>query len=290
MTSGKAEASRVAVVTGAASGIGLATTECLLERGWAVVAADMNAESGAKLLETQSAAGERLAFQQCDVSREADMAAVAQVAVERFGRLDAWVNNAGVGGAFGPITEIEVEDWDFTFAVLVRGVYLGVKHAARAMTAAGQGGAIVNLGSIAGLGGGGGAQAYSAAKAAVINLTKLVAVELAPQRIRVNAVCPGVIQTPMLGQSDEAVLGHLSDAQPWPELGRPRDVAEAIAFLVGEESRFVTGTELVVDGGLTAAGPRIESLLGDPVKRGLVGVNRGTSGEKSQLHRKLPRQ
>lgn len=288
MLTDKADRRKVVVVTGAGSGIGRATAEYLLERGWSVVAAEMNQEAGAALLSSnQPTVGDRFHVEPCDVSQEADVARVSSVATERYGRLDAWVNNAGIGGAFGPITEIEADDWDYTFNVLARGVYLGVKHAARAMRASGDGGAIVNLGSVAGLGGGAGAQAYSSAKAAVINLTRVVAAELANQRVRVNAVCPGVISTPMLGQSDEVLLGQLEGHQPWPEVGTPDDVAAAIAFLVGDESRFITGTTLVVDGGLTAAGPRIEGLLGDPARRGLVGVNRGTSGEKSELHRKL---
>lgn len=287
MTSEQTAETRVAVVTGAGSGIGRATAELLLAEGYSVVAAEMNPEAGEALAAANAGDSARLHVEPCDVSREDDVARVAAVATQRFGRLDAWVNNAGVGGAFGPITEIEADDWDYTFNVLVRGVYLGVKHAARVMRLSGNGGSIVNLGSVAGLGGGAGAQAYSSAKAAVINLTRVVSVELAEARVRVNAVCPGVISTPMLRMPDEKLLAALDGHQPWPEVGRSEDVAAAIAFLVGDQSRFITGTTLVVDGGLTAAGPRIEALLGDPARRGLVGVNRGTSGAKSELHRKL---
>jgi hypothetical protein len=145
-----------------------------------------------------------------DVSIESEVEAAVAAVPERYGRLDCVVNNAGVGGAFGPITEIEVEDWDYTFAVITRGVFLGIKHAARVMQAMGTPGSIVNTGSIAGLGGGVGPQAYSAAKAAVLNLTRLAAVELAPFRIRVNAVNPGAIATPI----------HRSAVKPGGELSR----------------------------------------------------------------------
>ena len=173
---------RAAVVTGGASGIGRATVERFLGEGWDVVAADLNAENGQRLVDALEGDGYkgRIGFVRADVSVEADVAAAVGAATERNGRLDCMVNNAGVGGAFGPITELEAEDWDYTFAVLTRGVFLGIKHAARLMQASGRPGSIVNTGSIAGLGGGAGPQAYSAAKAAVVNLTRLAAVELAP--------------------------------------------------------------------------------------------------------------
>ncbi len=137
-----------------------------------------------------------------DVSIEPDVEALVALAVESFGRLDVMFNNAGIGGAFGPITELEVDDWDATFAVNTRSVFLGIKYAARVMIAQGDGGSIINTASVAGLSGGGGPQAYSAAKAAVINLTQSAAVELAPHRIRVNAICPGAVYTDLLHRGD----------------------------------------------------------------------------------------
>jgi NAD(P)-dependent dehydrogenase (short-subunit alcohol dehydrogenase family) len=206
-------------------------------------------------------------------------------AKEAFGRLDCIFNNAGVAGAFGPITEIEVEDWDYTFAVLVRGVFLGTKHAARVLEAQGEGGSIINTASIAGLAGGDGPQAYSAAKAAVINFTRAVAVELAPERIRANAICPGAILTPLLHRGNEASMRpQLETYQPWPEAGRPEHIAAAALFLASDDAAFVTGEALVVDGGATARGGNaIKHLGGDALAQLGVGVDRGTTGAEARF-------
>lgn len=230
----------------------------------------------------QGAAGDRFAFVQADVCSETDVEAAVRTTVERMGRIDCVVNNAGVGGAFGPITAIEVEDWDYTFAVLVRGTFLGIKHGARAMVAQGDGGCVINTASIAGFSAGAGPQAYSAAKAAVINLGRAAAVELAPSLIRVNTVCPGVVPTPLLGGKLEDIDGVLAEVQPWPERAEPKDLAEVIAFLASDAARLVTGETITVDGGISAAGPRLNDQLGgNPGLRGLVGVNRGTTGQRS---------
>jgi NAD(P)-dependent dehydrogenase (short-subunit alcohol dehydrogenase family) len=278
---------RAAVVTGGASGIGRATVERFLAEGWAVVAADLNAENGERLLADLEADGHKgsVTFVRTDVSVEEDVAAAVGAAAEGFGRLDCMVNNAGVGGAFGPITELEVEDWDYTFAVLARSVFLGTKHAARLMVGQGRPGSIVNTASIAGLGGGAGPQAYSAAKAAVLNLTRTTAVELAPHRIRVNAVNPGPIRTPIIAR---APLDDLAgDAQPWPDVGQPHQVAAVIYFLAGDEAGFMTGESVNVDGGVTAAGPRLRFVT-DAGSKGLVGVNRGTTGQEAVVRRRVP--
>jgi NAD(P)-dependent dehydrogenase (short-subunit alcohol dehydrogenase family) len=272
-----------ALVTGGASGIGRATAERLLASGWNVVVADYHAAAGEALLAAWSDrwAGRepRLAFVTADVSREGDVEAAVARAVETFGGLDCVVNNAGVGGAFGPVTEIAVEDWDYTFAVLVRGVFLGTKHGARVMKTQGRGGAIVNLASIAGLVGGLGPQAYSAAKAAVVNFGRVVAVELAQHRIRVNTVSPGIIRTPLAESGRRDLDAAMQGVQPWPDVGCPDDVAAVIEFLAGDGARFVTGENVAVDGGLMAGGPRLGDLIGgNPALRGLVGVNRGSTG------------
>jgi NAD(P)-dependent dehydrogenase (short-subunit alcohol dehydrogenase family) len=274
---------RAALVTGGASGIGLATVRRLLADGWRVLLTDLNVGNGER---AAAELGDAVRFVRTDVAEEEDVAAAVAMCVEEFGRVDCVVNNAGVGGAFGRLTDIEVADWDYTFAVLVRGVFLGIKHGARAMQAAGRGGSIVNTASIAGFSAGAGPQAYSAAKAAVINLGKAAATELGPDRIRVNTVCPGLIMTP-LAAGEEAASAVMDQAQPWPDLGRPEDVAEVIAFLAGDAARFVTGEEITVDGGLTAAGPRMQDAYGgDPGKRGLVGVNRGTTGQPPTIRRR----
>ena len=161
---------RVAVVTGGASGIGKATVLRFLQDGAKVVVGDYNAENGQQLVD-EVGDPDRLLFIRTDVAEEADVEALIRTAVHHFGGLDVLFNNAGVGGAFGPLTEISVDDWDRTFAVLIRSVFPGTKHAARVMIEQGRGGSIINTASVAGLGGGGGPLAYSAAKSAVVNLT-----------------------------------------------------------------------------------------------------------------------
>ncbi|MGH9272575.1 MAG: SDR family NAD(P)-dependent oxidoreductase, partial [Ilumatobacteraceae bacterium] len=161
---------------------------------------------------------------------------------------------------------IDVADWDRTFAVLVRSVFLGTKYAARRLIEQGEGGSIVNTASVAGLSGGGGPQAYSAAKAAVINLTYSSAVELGRHRIRVNAICPGLINTPLAIRHDrdrQRVTDLISGVQPWPELGRPEDIAGLVVWLAGPDSTFVSGESIRVDGALAAAGPRLVGMT-DP--------------------------
>jgi len=273
---------RAALVTGGASGIGRATVARLIAGGWSVVAADYNAGAGEALLAEHPGA----AFVRADVTSEDDVAAAVENVVTTFGRLDCVVNNAGIGGAFGRVTELEAEDWDATFAVLVRGVFLGTKHAARVLQRQGEGGAIVNTASIAGHTGGMGPLAYSSAKAAVIHFTRVVAAELAPHRIRVNSVSPGVIRTPLSESGRRDLDEAMRDVQPWPGIGTPEHVADAIAYLAGAE--FVTGQDIVVDGGLTAAGVRLgDAIGGDPSARGLVGINRGSTGVESTVRRRL---
>jgi NAD(P)-dependent dehydrogenase (short-subunit alcohol dehydrogenase family) len=248
---------KVAIVTGGASGIGQASALRFLEQGARVVIADCNeAAARATLTLVAETARERLRFVRCDVAEESDVAALVESALREFGQLDCMFNNAGVPGAVGPLTDVTVEAWDRTFAVMVRGVFLGIKHAGRAMQATG--GSIINTGSIAGYNAGAGPAAYSACKSAVIALTRSAAVELAPARIRVNAVCPGLILTPLLERGQETHLeGVLRQAQPWPEAGLPGHVADVALFLAGDESRFMTGEALLVDGGITARGPGV---------------------------------
>jgi NAD(P)-dependent dehydrogenase (short-subunit alcohol dehydrogenase family) len=282
-------AGRVAVITGAASGMGRATVERFLDEGACVVAADLNEARGAELVAARGAAGDakRLRFLRADVSEEADVAGAVDAALGEFGRLDVMFNNAGVGGAFGPITETEVAAWDETFAIDTRSVFLGIKHAARAMIAAGRGGSIINTASIAALSGGGGAQAYSAAKAAVASLTQSTSLELAPHRIRVNAICPGVIYTPLMHGGNEAAADEWRrEIQPWPDRGEPAHIAAAALFLASDDSVFVSGHALVVDGGLTAAGPRlVEHSASFRKLRTLSGIAYGTTGRKPHYRR-----
>ncbi len=280
-------------MTGGGSGIGRATVLRLLADGYPVIVAEVNDGAARETVAAANEAGfsERVCAAHADVCHEEDIARVVELSVERFGSLACIVNNAGVGGAFGPITEIESDDWDYTFDVTTRAVFYGIKHATRAFIRQGSGGAIVNIASVAAFSGGFGAQAYSTAKAAVVNLTRSAAVELAPNRVRVNAVCPGAILTPLThGGRPERTIERLLVAQPWPDYGRPEDVAAVVAFLSGSGAEFITGESINVDGGLVAAGPGGEftKAMGmDPRTRGLVGVNRGSTGVKSEVRKRL---
>jgi NAD(P)-dependent dehydrogenase (short-subunit alcohol dehydrogenase family) len=279
-------AGKVAVITGGASGIGRATALRFLDEGARLVVADVNEAAGAETVELAARAGHggRLRFLRVDVAEEAEVEGMVALAVRDFGHVDCVFNNAGIGGAFGSVMKTAVEDWDYTFAVLVRGVFLGIKHGARAMVAAGIEGSIISTASVAGFSGGDAPIAYSSAKAAVINMTRAAAVELAQHRIRVNCLCPGAIITPLLQRGvPEDPLSVLERLQPWPEAGRGEDVAGAAVFLASEDARFVTGAALVVDGGLLAAGPRLSARLrerraGVTQAEDSVGLDRGTTG------------
>ncbi|MBC3191764.1 SDR family oxidoreductase [Pseudonocardia sp. C8] len=281
---------QTALVTGGASGMGRATVARLLDRGFDVVIADLNEEVADTALTelAQDGAGERVSFVRTDVSSEPDFEAAIARAVERHGTLDVLVNAAGVGGAFGPLTDIEVEDWDYTFDVLLRSVFIGLKHAGRVMRAQGTGGAIVNFGSIGAQAAGVGLQPYSVAKAGVEHLTRMAAYEYAPDNIRVNAVSPGIITTPLIGLTEADLQPLLGTVQPLPVAGVPDHVAGVVAFLVGEDARFITGEVVTVDGGIMAAGPQLRDLVNNnPALRGYVGVNRGSTGVKATIHKKL---
>ena len=251
---------RVAVITGGASGMGEATTRRFIDEGGRVVIVDMQDDKGNRLADTLAGAA---VYQRADVASEEDVAAAVQRAIDEFGRLDVMFNNAGIGGTIGPIEEIPVDEYDRTMNVLLRGVFLGMKHAAPIMKRQG-GGSIISTSSVAGLGGGRGPHIYSAAKAAVINLTRSVALELAEHNIRVNCICPGGIATPLLagglasatGIAQEEALGlvreRLKDLQPLRRSGLPDDIAAAALWLASDDASFVTGQAIVVDGGLTA--------------------------------------
>jgi NAD(P)-dependent dehydrogenase (short-subunit alcohol dehydrogenase family) len=254
---------KVALITGAASGIGAATAQRFCREGAAVVVADLNDAGGQAVVDACVAAGGRASFHRADVSAEPDVTAAIAHAVAAYGRLDVLFNNAGVGGALGPIDATAVEDWDRTQAVLLRSVFLGMKYAIPPMRAGG-GGSIISTASVAGLRGGAGPHAYSAAKAGVVNLTRSVALEVAKDNIRVNCICPGGIHTPLLGSrfpgSEEMLAQMLTLIQPLPRAGTPDDIAAMALYLASDEARFVTGTAMVVDGGFTAGG----SLLPAP--------------------------
>ena len=246
---------KVAVITGAASGMGKAAALLFAKEGAHVVLADLNSPGGEATAQEASAAGPKCVFQRTDVSLEADIAALVARALSEFGRLDVMFNNAGIGGAIGSIEGIAVEDWDRTQAVCLRGVFLGIKHAIAPMRAQG-GGAIVSTASIAGIDGYPNLHAYCAAKAGVVNLTRSASIELAADKIRVNAIAPGGVSTPIIGGganfNKAAIDAALTNAQPLPMAGQPEDIAQAALFLASDAARFITGHTLVVDGGATA--------------------------------------
>jgi NAD(P)-dependent dehydrogenase (short-subunit alcohol dehydrogenase family) len=272
---------KVALITGGASGIGLGTVELFLAEGASIVCADLQDEKG-DILERRFPG--RLVYAHCDVTAQADLEAALAKAASEFGGLDVLFNNAGSPGMLGGVGDITAEGWDKTFALLVRGPAIGMKLALPMMLARG-GGSIINTASIAGLQAGWGPVAYSAAKSAVIHMSRCAAAELSPQGIRVNAICPGLIATSIFGaavglpvaaadQMAARVAENASIAQPVKKPGLPEDIARAALYLASDDSAFVTGTHIVVDGGITvgsrhawdpAAGSPFAAIFGMPV-------------------------
>jgi NAD(P)-dependent dehydrogenase (short-subunit alcohol dehydrogenase family) len=253
---------RVVVVTGAASGIGRASALRFAADGARVVAADIDVEGG-DALAAQSAG--RIVFRRCDVCDVDQIHALMAFAAEWSGGIDVLFNNAGAGGARERIDEIEVDAWDRTMNLLLRSVAMGIRHAVPHMIARG-GGAIVNTASVAALSTGMAPTAYSVAKAGVLQLSKMAAADLARHRIRVNAICPGLITTGIFSASfdvptalranvDQMIGKMAAKAQPVARAGMADDVAAAACYLASDDAAFVTGTHLVVDGGILV-GPR----------------------------------
>lgn len=249
---------QVAIITGAGSGIGAASARRFVEEGARVLVADMhNVKAEALVAEL----GDAAAFFQADVSREDDVEAMVGDALARWGRLDIMFNNAGFGGAIGPIESISTDDFDITFDVLVKGVFLGIKHATPIMREQGSG-SIINTASVAGLQAGWSPHLYSVAKAAVIHLTKSAALELGDYGIRCNCICPGIIATPLAAGFAKATDEQLDEmksrfgrTQVLGRIGDPVDIANAAVWLASDESSYVTGHAQVVDGGAFAGKP-----------------------------------
>ncbi len=259
---------KVVVVTGGASGIGEGSVRLFAEEGGRIVLADIQDERGHSLVES---VGGDTSYVHADVSIEADVQGAVAHAIDRHGRIDAIFNNAGYAGALGGITEVEEAEYDQTMDGLLKGVFFGIKHAARAMQAQGDGGSIVSTASIAGVGAGNGPVIYSVAKGAVMHLTKVAAYELGEFNIRVNCICPGGIATPIFGKSlglsaadadktVEAIAQVMGQFQPIKRSGQPSDIAHAALWLSSDDSSFVTGHALIVDGGATLGRPRDASF------------------------------
>lgn len=246
---------KVAAITGAASGIGEATARRFVEEGARVMIGDIQDEQGRALA---AELGNAALFTHCDVTSEEDIAALVDGAVADFGQLDIMMNNAGIVGARGPVAQTEMAQYDATMNVLLRGTFIGMKHAARVMQPR-ETGAIISLASTAGVQGGLGPHVYAAAKHAVVGLTKNVAAELCRSGIRVNCIAPGSTATPMVAmahladhQAVDEVVQRVADISPIK--GRPAlaiDVANVALFLASDEAGNVNGHCLVVDGGLT---------------------------------------
>ena len=246
---------KVAVITGAASGLGEATARLMHAEGASVILTDIQDDRGRRVA---AELGDRARYLHCDVTAEADVAGAVDTAVREFGQLDCMFNNAGIIGAHGGIDEIPLEEYEFTMAVLLRSVFLGLKHAARVMKPQ-HSGVILNTTSIGGLQGGLGPHVYGAAKGAVIALTRNVAAELGAWSIRVNAIAPGKILTPMNAATivgdpdamDEAREAFRTRTPLRGRIGVADDIAQAALWLASDDAGFVSGHILVVDGGLT---------------------------------------
>ena len=256
---------KIAVITGAASGIGRGTVELFVAEGCKVLAADIQDEQGREL---ERRFNGQVKYHRCDVTNEDDIKGTMQAAKDAFGGLDILFNNAGAGGSPNTIEDMTGEAWDRSMNLLLRSVALGTRYAIPFMKERG-GGSIINTASVAALQAGMGPLAYSVAKAGVVHLTTVSAAQLGRSKIRVNAICPGLILTgifaagakamgapdAMLDQINAGMKQMAPDAQPIPKGGVPADIARACLYFASDDSEFVTGTHLVVDGGMTT-GPR----------------------------------
>jgi NAD(P)-dependent dehydrogenase (short-subunit alcohol dehydrogenase family) len=251
---------KVGLVTGGTSGIGRETAVLFAKAGAKVVVAGRREAEGHETVELIRAGGGDALFVKADVSKASEVEALVKKTVENFGRLDVAFNNAGIEGVWVPIVRQSEEDWDRTIAINLKGVWLCLKYEIRQMLRQGGGGAIVNMSSVTGLIGSASAAAYSASKHGVIGLTKSAALENAKGGIRVNAVCPAVIETPMAERIFGAPQVHkfVLSCHPIGRFGRPMEVAEAVVWMCSDSASFMTGQSMVLDGGFLA-GPNAPS-------------------------------
>lgn len=250
---------KVAIITGGTSGIGRGTVDLFLKEGAKVVAADLQDHKGEAM---ERELGKNFSYCRTNVSQEAEVKNLVEHTIAKFGKLDVMFNNAGYGGVGGELQEIDMNGFDETVGVLLKGVVLGYKYAVPHMKAQNSG-SIISTASVAGLQAGFGPLVYSACKAAVHHFSRCAAMELAPYFVRSNAICPGGIATSIFGaglglgtqvadQFAEYMKPHLAKIQPTPRAGVPNDIAETALFLASDASSFVTGQAIAVDGGLTA--------------------------------------
>jgi NAD(P)-dependent dehydrogenase (short-subunit alcohol dehydrogenase family) len=244
---------KAAIVTGASSGIGRATVELFACEGAAVVAADVDDVAGRELADELAGSGHDVSFVRTDVSQDHDVAAMVHFALSRYGRLDVLFNNAGIEGEQAPTVDATLENWHRVIGVNLTGVFLGMKHGIGAMRQ--HGGSIINNASVAGLVGFPNIPAYTASKGGVVQLTRTAALECAVDGIRVNCVCPGVIDTPMVERfthHDPDAEAQMLAMEPVNRMGTPREIAEMALFLASDRASFVTGAIVPVDGGFVA--------------------------------------
>jgi NAD(P)-dependent dehydrogenase (short-subunit alcohol dehydrogenase family) len=245
---------KVALVTGGTSGIGRETAVLFAKSGAKVAVAGRREKEGQETIDLIRAAGSDGLFVKTDVSKASEVEALVAKTVEKFGRLDIAFNNAGIGGVLGPIIRQSEEDWDRTININLKGVWLSLKYEIQQMLKQRAPGSIVNMASITGLVGSAGAAVYSASKHGVIGLTKTAALETAKSGIRVNAVCPAVIETDMTQGifSAPAVQKYVLSCYPIGRFGKAMEIAEAVVWMCSDRSSYMTGQSLVLDGGFLA--------------------------------------
>ncbi len=247
---------KVAIITGGASGIGKATARLFADEEASVVVADVDEQGGRAVAEEISSASRTATFVRVDVSKAEDVEAMVQTAVDTYGRLDVLFNNAGIEGELAPIADCTLENWDRVMGINLKGVFLGIKYAIPAILKSG-GGSIINTASVDSIVATRNAAAYCASKGGVLQLTKAAALDYGRQGIRVNAICPGGIWTPLLerwgaGLDPETLRKGVAAAEPIGRCGQPEEVAHMALFLASDDSSFCTGAPFLVDGGFVA--------------------------------------